>query len=188
MLATARDFVGGDLFEPWRFKDVDLGVFLENYLWVIFVSGFRNAVVEKHFETLKEAFHGLDLDKIVAMGSIDADNLPIANQRKADAFIEGCRLIKEEGWKSFKKRLRKRGRAALLELPWMGPATSQHLALVLGVEDTEKADTWIKQCAQECEATVDQMVTYLTEESGLTRQQVDGYLWRYCKEKQHIPP
>ena len=117
MLATARDFVGGDLFEPWRFKDVDLGVFLENYLWVIFVSGFRNAVVEKHFETLKEAFHGLDLDKIVTMGSIDADNLPIANQRKADAFIEGCRLIKEEGWKPFKKRLRKHGRAALLEAP-----------------------------------------------------------------------
>ncbi len=121
------------------------------------------------------------------MESIDADTLPIANQRKADAFIEGCKLIHAEGWKHFKKRLRKRGRAALLELPWMGPATSQHLALVLGIEDTEKADTWIKQCAEACEATVDQTVTYLTGEFALTRQEVDGYLWRYCKENQRIP-
>ena len=52
----------------------ELGVegFLRDYLWVIFVSGFRNSVVEEHFDTIVEKFHGLDLDRIAAMKSIDA--------------------------------------------------------------------------------------------------------------------
>ena len=154
---------------------------------MIYVSGFRNAVVEKHFEAIRTAFHDLDLDKIVAMPSIDATTLPIRNQRKASAFLNGCKLIHDEGWDEFKERLRARGRAALLELPFMGPATSQHMALALGIEDTEKADTWIKQCAAACSATVDQLVSFLSREFGMTRQQVDVYLWQYCRDHQRMP-
>lgn len=187
MLETARAHVGDNLFVPWDFDDVDLGVFLKQYLWTIYVAGFRNAVVEKHFEAIREAFHDLDLDRIVAMGSIDASALPIRHQRKADAFLRGCEQIYAEGWEAFKERLRDRGRIVLQELPYMGPATSQHMALALGIEDTEKADTWIKQCAAGCSATVDQMVTFLSREHGLTRQQVDGYLWQFCRDHQRIP-
>ena len=68
-------------------------MFVEQYRWVIYVSGFRNAVVEKHFDAIKTAFHDLDLPKVAAMDSIDASLLPIRNQRKADAFIKACKLI-----------------------------------------------------------------------------------------------
>ena len=187
MLETAREHVGDNLFVPWDFDDVDQRIFLEQYLWVIYVAGLRNSVVEKHFGTITAAFHDLDLDMIAAMESVDAGTLPIRHQRKADAFLRGCRLIHAEGWPGFKERLREKGRAALLELPYMGPATSQHMALVLGIENTEKADTWIKQCAAACSATVDQMVTFLSREYGLTRQQVDGYLWQYCRDNQRFP-
>lgn len=121
MLETARKHVGDDVFVPWDFDEVDQRVFVEQYLWVIYVSGFRNAVVEKHFDAIKTAFHDLDLVKVAAMDSIDASLLPIRNQRKADAFIKGCKLIASEGWDEFKERLRDRGRAALMELPFMGP-------------------------------------------------------------------
>ena len=187
MLNTARQHVGDNAFVPWDFDEVDQRAFVEQYLWVIYVSGFRNAVVEKHIDAITMAFHGLDLQKIVAMDSIDATTLPIRNQRKADAFLNGCKLIHREGWDDFKERLRERGRAALMELPFMGPATSQHMALALGIEDTEKADTWIKQCAAACSTTVDQLVTFLSAEFGLTRQQVDSYLWQYCRDHQHLP-
>lgn len=187
MLETAREYVGNDVFRPMDFDEVDLESFLLQYLWVIFVSGFRNAVVEKHFAGLMEGFHDLDLDRIAAMESIDAQTLPIRNQRKADAFLKGCRLIHREGWPAFKRRLQERRRAALRELPYMGTATSRHMALALGIEDTEKPDTWIRQCAAECSATVDEMVTFLSKEHGLTRQQVDAYLWQYCSDHQHLP-
>ena len=187
MLETAREYVGDNVFIPMNFEDVDLRAFLRQYLWVIYVSGFRNAVVKKHFDGLRAAFHDLDLDRIAAMQSIDAQALPIRNQRKADAFLDGCRMIRREGWHSLRERLREQGRAALRELPWMGPATSRHMALALGIEDTEKPDTWIMQCADKCSATVEQMVTFLSREYGLRRQQVDAYLWQYCRDNQRVP-
>lgn len=187
MLETAREYVGDNVYVPWDFDDVDVRVFLRQYLWTIYVAGFRNSVVEKHFNAISLAFHDLHLEKIVAMESIDASTLPIRHQRKADAFLRGCKLIHAEGWQAFKERVAERGRAALQELPYMGPATSQHMALALGIEDTEKADTWIKQCAAACSASVDQMVTFLSREHGLTRQQVDGYLWQFCRDNQRLP-
>ena len=187
MLETAREYVGDDVFTPHDFAEVKLKRFLRTYLWVIYVSGFRNAVVERHFRDLKEAFHDFDLDAIAAIDSIDASVLPIRNQPKANAFVQGCRMIRAEGWKRFKRRLSRGGRAVLRELPWMGPATSQHMALVLGLEDTEKCDTWLKQCATACSASVSGLVTYLSREYGLTRQQVDYYLWKYCSDHQALP-
>ena len=187
MLETAREDVGKNVFVPMDFDDVDLRSFLWQYLWVIFVSGFSVAVVKKHFAGIMEGFHDLDLDRIASMESIDAQTLPIRHQWKADAFLKGCRLIHREGWPAFRRRLQERQRAALRELPFMGHATSRHMALALGIEDTEKPDTWIRQCAAECSATVDEMVTFLSKEYGLTRQQVDAYLWRYCSDHQRLP-
>lgn len=187
MLETARKYVGDELFTPYNFEEVDLEIFLRTYLWVIYVAGFRNAVVEQHFVCIKAAFQDLDLDRIVAMEAVDANMLPIRNQRKADAFLQGCRSIHTEGWQGFKQRLMAGGQTVLGELPWMGPATKQHMALVLGLEDTEKCDTWIMQCADACSATVDEMVTFLSQEYDLTRQQVDNYLWKYCRDHQRMP-
>ncbi len=170
MLEKACEHVGDDLYKPHNFEDVDLKVFLRVYLWVIFVAGFRNSVVAKHFDAIMAAFHDLDLDKIAAMESIDAGKLPISNQRKADAFLRGCKMIHAEGWHDFKKRLTQdkpkivHRYATLEELPWIRHVTGQHMAMVLGLEDTEKADTWMKQCADACSATVDQMVTFLSQE------------------------
>ena len=187
MLKTAIKHVGDDVFKPMNFEDVGRKEFLERYLWAIYVSGFRNAVVEKHIDGLRAGFHGLDLYRIVAMDGIDARELPIRNQRKADAFLKGCRMIHDEGWPALKERLRTRRRDALRELPGIGPATAQHMALALGIEDTEKRDTWMIQCAEKCSGTVDQMVTFLSREYGLKRQQVDAYLWKYCRDNQRVP-
>ena len=187
MLETAREYVGDDLVGPMNFEEVDLRAFLRQYLWVIYVSGFRNAVVQKYFDGLRVAFQDLDLERIVAMDGIDAQALPIRHQRKADAFLKGCRIIHDLGWPEFKERLREEKTAALWKLPWMGPATTRHMALALGIEDTAKPDTWMMQCAAKCSATVGEMVTFLSTAYGLTHQQVDAYLWQYCRDKQSVP-
>ena len=154
MLETAQAHVD-DPWCPCDFDNLSLKEFLENYLHVIFVSGFRYSVVKKHFDTIVKKFHSLDLDKIVAMKSINAKTLPIRHQQKADAFLKGCKLIHAEGWEAFKQRMHKDGRIVLKELPYMGPATNRHLAMVIGLENIEKPDTWMKQCAAACSATVE---------------------------------
>ena len=187
MLETAREHVGSNVFVPMKFEDVDLKAFLRQYLWVIYVSGFRNAVVEKHFGALKAAFKDLDLKRIVAMDGVDARALPIRYQRKADAFLEGCRVVHDIGWPKFREELRAKKTEALWQLPWMGPATTRHMALALGIEDTAKPDTWMMQCAAKCSTTVDEMVIFLSTEYELSQQQVDAYLWQYCRDNQRVP-
>ena len=53
MLEKAREHVGDNVFVPMNSDEVDLSAFLEQYPWVIYVSGFRNAVVDKYFDGLK---------------------------------------------------------------------------------------------------------------------------------------
>ena len=188
MFEKARDYVGDDVFSPYDFDQVGEREFLEQYLWTIFSSGFRWATLSKHFDGIASAFHDFDLDKIAAMDGIDAGVLPIRHQRKADAFLAGCRMVHEEGWDSLKERIRQRGRHVIAEFPYMGPKLQQHMAMVLGIEDTEKADTWLTRCAEACNSrSVDEMVTYLSTHYGLRRQQVDDYLWRYCTDHQDLP-
>jgi len=187
MLETARDYVGDDLFVPMNFEDVDLRAFLRQYLLVIYGSSLRYATVRKHFSVLCVGFRDLDLDQIVAMDAIDARTLPISHQGKANAFLAGCRLIHRKGWRALKAELQEKKMAALRQLPWTGPATTKHMALALGIEDTAKPDTWMMQCAAKCSTTVDEMVAFLSTEYGLKRQQVDAYLWQYCRDHQRVP-
>ena len=55
-----------------------------------------------------------------------------------------------------------------------------------GLEDGRPVgtDIWMRQCAEACSATVDQLVAFLSREGGLTRQRVDNYPWRYCRDNQ----
>lgn len=188
MFEKACDYVGDDAFSPYDFDEVGQREFLEQYLWTIFSSGFRWATLNKHFNGIASAFHDFDLDRIVSMDGIDAGDLPIRHQRKADAFLAGCRMVHDEGWTSLKERIRQRGRHVIAEFPYMGPKLQQHMAMVLGIEDTEKADVWLTKCARACKSrSVDEMVTYLSTHYGLRRQQVDAYLWGYCTDHQDLP-
>ena len=187
MMEISKAYVGDAVPEPCKFERVRCRQFLRVYLWVVYVSGFRYCVVKKHFPALKAAFRNLDLDAIARIRQINVDRLPIRNKRKADWFLEGCSLIRAEGWRSFKRRLAANHRAVLRELPGIGPVTWQHMALRLGLEDTEKCDTWMMQCAAECDTTVGKLVTYLSGMYGLRRQQVDYYLWKYCSDNQKLP-
>lgn len=128
MLEIAIAHVGNDLREPYEFEKVRSRQFLRVYLWILYSSGFSNAVVKKHFPALKDALHNLDLDAIADMRSINADRFPIRNQRKADWFLAGCKLIGKEGWRAFKKRLKTNHRDVLREFPDIGCATWQHMA------------------------------------------------------------
>ena len=49
------------------------------------------------------------------------------------------------------------------------------------------AETWIRQYADARSATVDQMVTFLADEYGLKRHEVDNFLWEYCPYHQRVP-
>ena len=178
----------GDVWEPHEFSDVNATKFLESYCWVVFASGFRNAVVETHFAAITAAFKDFDLDALAEMAEVDVSALPIKNERKASGFLQGAKLIAAEGFDEFKERLQEGRQDVLEELPGIGPTTKKHLAMVIGLDDTAKDDVWLKRCAKACSTTVDPLVSYLSKEYSATEQHVDAVLWQYCRDFQEIPP
>ena len=48
----------------------------------------------------------------------------------------------------------------------------------LGIADTEKAETWMEQCADACNAeSVEEIIDYLVGEFGVSRVEIDSTLW-----------
>lgn len=113
----------GEVWEPYEFTAVNATRFLESYCWVVFASGFRNAVVETHFAAITAAFKDFDLDALAEMAEVDVNALPIKNERKASGFLQGAKLIAAEGFDEFKKRLQEGRQGVLEELPGIGPTT-----------------------------------------------------------------
>lgn len=162
--------------------------FIESYCWVVYAAGFKNAVLEIHFEALSKAFQNFDLEAIVAMGQINVGELPIRNSVRAHAFVNGCRIIAGEGYENFKNRLSNQGMDMLEQLPGIGPITKHHLAKRIGLIDTAKPDVWLARCARACSATLDEFVDFLCAEFNLPMREVDYYLWKYCADHQKLPP
>lgn len=192
MFETARrDAMLPKSFESVRFEDVNEQLFLGEYCWVVFASGFKNAIVREKFPGIEAAFHGFDPERIAAMDAVDPETLPIRHAGKTGGFIDGCRRIHKEGFDAFKQRIADAGDAGadvLEELPWIGPTTKYHLAKNIGF-NTAKPDIWLVRCAEACDAKVDELVAYLVDTFPPVKEhEVDTILWTYCEQFQAVPP
>ena len=105
------------------------------------------------------------------------------NENKAGSFLKGSKLIAEEGFSHFKKRLKNEGLDMLEVLPGIGPITKYHLAKNIGLADEAKPDIWLVRAAEACNSSVDELVKYLADKYNLTQHIVDVILWRYGADK-----
>ena len=176
----------GDLAAEWAdidqektWNSLNEQTFLGEYCWVVFASGFRVSILEKHFEKISEVFQDFEPADIARMKPLNIDDLPIRNKSKADGFLKGARMIHEEGWKNFKARLGTEGSDVLTKLPYIGDTNKYQLVKNIGLEDTAKPDVHLVRCAEECSTTVDELVSFLADEYEMTKHLVDAVLWEY---------
>ena len=195
------------------FKNMKSKKFLQNYFWVLYSeTGFRS--LDQSFPKLHTALKNLDIAALRKMRSIkpalDAFdiNKPASNKftiipdltYATHNFLEGTKMVADEGFVAYKKRLKKEGIDALEELPgicsttqnrFMGKwsfleeltsidsSTKSRLAKNIGLADTAKPDKWLERAARQCKAaSVDELVDYLSEEFDASRHVVDVVLWR----------
>lgn len=161
------------------FKNLKSKRFLSEYCWVIYASGFKVSTVESIFPTLRTAFKDFELDALSKMKSLKAALSVFNNERKAGSFLKGSKMIADEGFPAFKKRLKKEGLDMLEQLPGIGPITKYHLAKNIGLADEAKPDIWLVRAAESCNSTVDELVGFLSEKYNMSRHAVDIVLWRY---------
>ena len=123
MFEKAREHVGDSLYTPPDFDKVDLEQFLRKYLWVIYVSGFRYAVVEKHFGTIKASFHDFDLEKIAAPEVHKRGEAPDPPPREGERLPPRMQRDSRQGLESLQEPAQagRYGRAGCAALGWVPP-------------------------------------------------------------------
>ena len=165
------------------FKNMRAKRFLSNYCQVVYTGGFRLKIFEKIFPELETAFKGFDIAALSKMRSIKPVLDVFNNERKANYFLEGAKMIADQEFGIYKQQLRERGIDTLGKLPGIGPKKKFHLAKNIGLADKAKPDTGLERAAHKCKAaSVEKLVDYLSAEFDLSRHIVDVIL-RYGVEK-----
>lgn len=168
---------------PKTFKYLKAKQFLSEYCWVIYASGFKVEIIEAIFPRLRIAFKEFELENLARMRSLKAVLEIFNNERKANSFLQGSKLIAKEGFSTLKRRLKREGVDMLEQLPGIGPITKYHLAKNIGLIDVAKPDVWLVRAADACASTVEELVAFLSEQYGMSHHSVDVILWRYGADK-----
>jgi hypothetical protein len=123
--------------------------FLRQYAWVVLNSGFREAVVRKHFSYISLCFCDWESAASIVQNSeacIGCATSVFGNWRKLKALVEAARMIESEGFEVFRLRIKAGAMSELERLPYIGAVTKFHLAKNLGL-DVAKPDRHLVRVA-----------------------------------------
>jgi hypothetical protein len=169
--------------EQQRLDDVDETEFLREAAWVVLSSGMRESVIRRVFPAVETAFgHWQSAAWIVEHGTEcrTAAQRAFGHERKIDAVLEISRVVASRGVTALLAALREDGPDSLLSLPYMGPATSKHLAKNLGV-DVAKPDRHLVRVAEATGyASPSSLCEDLSRIVGDTTAVVDLVIWRFA--------
>ncbi len=131
-------------------EDVDERQFLVEAAWVVLSSGMRESVIRRIFPAIEDAFGGWQEPKWVVQNAAECKaraSGSFGHSRKLDAVVEITRIVATNGLDGLLADVRRVCPDALCGLPYMGPATSRHLAKNLGV-DVAKPDRHLVRVAE----------------------------------------
>jgi hypothetical protein len=153
--------------------------FLVEYAIVVYNSGFRAAVVQRHWDRLTEAWRGWHplaiaehLDDCVARA-----RMIINNRGKVQAIASVATLLDRLGWIAFRDAYCQ-NLDSLRQLPWIGPITCYHLARNIGM-DYAKPDVHLSRIARDLDwgDDVQGMCRHIATHTGESVGFVDSVLW-----------
>jgi len=118
-----------------QIDDLTEGRFLEQYTWVVLASGMSDQVVRKIFPKVKKALYGIS-SKAVVKNKMECykDCIAIINHPGKIKAIIGTICLVNDSFEFIRSRLKQDGLNFIRTLPYMGAATSYHLAKNIGME------------------------------------------------------
>lgn len=162
--------------------DVTESDFLREYAWVVLNSGFREAVVRKHFNYLSLCFFDWESAALIKEHRhicLQSALCAFRNIRKLEAISRTASLIADESFKRFKVRVLCDPIQALQALPFLGQVTAFHLAKNIGL-DVAKPDRHLVRLASKFGySDAHEMCSDISLLSGDRVSVVDIVLWRF---------
>jgi hypothetical protein len=172
-----------DWQEDVSFDDLTEARFLHEFTWVVFSSGFRESVLRGKYAALVKAFCGLTGAADVVRNRRDCRRSALrvfGHHGKVTAVLSVCNLIGSEGFDSFRHQIEMGGVEFIDRLPFMGPATSYHLAKNIGL-DVVKPDRHLVRIASasgfECPKDFCESINAVV---GDALSVIDIVIWRYA--------
>jgi hypothetical protein len=154
--STAKNWINSSPYldelrwqESLVFGNLEESSFLREYAWVVLNSGFREAVIRKHFDYISLCFCDWEsANEIASRGSICVETAfsVFRNRRKLQAIEFTASLIAQVGFKEFSLSLQDNPTQALQKLPYIGEVTCLHLAKNIGA-DVAKPDRHLVRVA-----------------------------------------
>lgn len=172
-----------DWQEDVRFTDLTEEKFLHEYTWVVFSSGFRESVLRRKFDDLAVAFGGLTNASYVASNRSNCRRLALqefGHRGKVDAVLHVCDMIEAQGFESLREQLCTGGVEFIDLLPFMGPATSYHLAKNIGLDVVKPDRHLVRIAAASGFESPDDLCECINEAVGDALSVIDIVIWRYA--------
>lgn len=126
-----------DWMNSIRIENVTESEFLKQASWVIIASGLNDHVVRKVYPKLAEAFYGLDSASVICLNQNECIEKAITvfkHSGKINAILSLAQYIKTNGFVHVKVRIISEGVNFLTSFPYLGKATSCHLAKNIGIK------------------------------------------------------
>lgn len=165
------------------FAEIQESDFLREGAWVILSSGMRESVVRRRFPHISEAFLNWASAATIVQQRESCRHRALAifnHSGKIDAIIDLADQVERAGFDVVRQRVEAEGVRYLRTFPYMGPATSHHLAKNLGL-DVVKPDRHLTRisCTLGFESPSG-LCNAICRGTGEKRAVVDLVIWRFA--------
>ncbi len=157
--------------------------FLREAAWVVIASGMSDAVVRKKFPSIAAAFLGFRSAAAIARDRgecIQRALLVFNSQPKMKAISAIACLVFELGFDVVKRRIQSEGLIFIDTMPFMGPATSRHLAKNIGLSMAKPDRHLLRIAAAAGCDTPDELCRRISPYVDDNEAVIDLVLWRYA--------
>jgi len=157
--------------------------FLEEFAWVVIASGMNDKVVRKIFPQIKQVMFNFKSGRLINHNNEACLNkalLILNHPGKINAILTVCSYINTYSFESLKSQIREKGVDFIQTFPYMGKATSFHLAKNLGL-DVAKPDRHLVRISEiagylDVNRFCQDLSLQINEKVSL----IDLVLWRYA--------
>lgn len=168
------------------FDELEESSFLRESAWVVLSSGMRESVVRAKFPQVSSAFFDWQSAACIWTNRCTCRKRALESfnhQGKIDAIITICGRVQTIGFEKVKEGIRTRSMPYIQEFPYMGPATSYHLAKNIGLP-VAKPDRHLTRVAKALGyATPAELCSDISAAVGDRVPVVDLVIWRYATLK-----
>jgi hypothetical protein len=166
-----------------KYSQLTETIFLQEAAWVILSAGMRERVIRSVFPYISSAFFDWTSASIITSNGHNCRAnalIKFRHEKKIDAIIEIASHVAERSFDFVYDSIQHKGIQYLSNFPFLGPATSCHLAKNLGIP-IAKPDRHLIRIANVFGYTnVQDLCIRIAEYVGDEVAEIDLVLWRYA--------